>query len=63
MDELLSEIEKFIALHEMGERRFGTLALNDPHFVKDIRDSRSPSLRTVERVRSFMAGFGAKQAA
>ena len=56
--QLLSDIEAFVAAHEMTERRFGELALNDKNFVSDIRDKdRSPSLKTVERLKRFMMTY------
>lgn len=55
--QLLSDIEEFVAAHEITERRFGELALNDKNFVSDIRSGRSPSLNTVERLKRFMMTY------
>lgn len=56
--QLLTDIEAFVAAHEITERRFGELALNDKNFVSDIRErGRSPSLNTVERVKRFMMTY------
>lgn len=63
MDELLKQIDDFITQHGLSERQFGELSLNDKNFVADIRDKRSPSLRTVGKVRDFMATYTPTQAA
>lgn len=57
MESLLDDIAAFIAAHGLSERRFGELALNDKNFVSDIRDGRSPSLNTVDRLRRFMSTY------
>lgn len=57
MDTLLSDIEKFVATHGLSEWQFGELALNDRHFIRQLREEREPRRKTVERVRSFMATF------
>jgi hypothetical protein len=51
------EIAAFIAAHDLTERRFGELALNDKNFVLDLRAGRSPSLNTVERIKRFMSAY------
>lgn len=56
--QLLSDIEAFVAAHEITERRFGELALNDKNFVSDVRErGRSPSLNTVEKIKRFMMTY------
>ena len=54
---LLDDIQAFIEAHELTERKFGELALNDKNLVPDIRDGRSPSLNTAERIRDFMLKY------
>lgn len=54
---LLDDIITFIADHELSERKFGELALNDKNFVSDIRAGRSPSLNTVEKLKRFMSAY------
>lgn len=54
---LLDDIAAFTQAHQISERKFGELALNDKNFVTDIRSGRSPSLNTVERLRRFMASY------
>lgn len=59
MDEtktLLSEIEVFILERGTNATNFGRDALSDPNFVGDLRAGRrSPLMRTVSKVREFMA--------
>lgn len=57
MGPLLEEIAAFIAAHGLSERRFGELALNDKNLVSDLREGRSPSLNTVDRLRRFMSAY------
>lgn len=54
---LLDDIAAFVQAHNLSERKFGELALNDKNFVSDIRAGRSPSLNTVERIRRFMMTY------
>ena len=56
---LLDEIAGFTTAHKLTERRLGELALNDKNFVADIRDGRSPSLKTVAKLKHFMLTYGA----
>lgn len=57
MDSFADDIAAFIAAQEMSESKFGELALNDKNFVADMREGRSPSLKTVARVREFMLTY------
>jgi len=52
-----AEIEAFIKKHGIAATRFGKEAVGDPEFVFDIREGRSPSWRTAERVKAFMSDF------
>lgn len=61
MQTLLSEIEAFIAAHEMSEWAFGEAALNDRHFIKQLRDDREPRRKTEAKVRHFMATYRPQQ--
>lgn len=54
---LLEEIAAFINAHELSERRFGEMALNDKNLISDLKEGRSPSLNTVERLRRFMSAY------
>ena len=57
MNPLLSEIEMFIATHEMSEWKFGQYAMNDRHFVKQLRNGRRLWPETETRVREFIATY------
>lgn len=57
MGPLLDDIAAFITAHGLSERRFGELALNDKNLVSGLKAGRSPSLRTVERLRRFMSTY------
>ena len=57
MNTLLSEIESFVSTHDMSERAFGQNALNDSHFVRQLRAGREPRRATVEAARAFMASY------
>ena len=50
----LTEIETFLAATAMDPTSFGKQALADPSFVFDLRKGRSPSTRTMEKVRTWM---------
>jgi hypothetical protein len=62
MEQLLSEIETFIAAHKMRPTRFGQLAVNDPHLVKDLKGGREVMSRTAQRIRDFMLTYMADAA-
>jgi hypothetical protein len=63
MEELLSDIETFIAAHEMSEWMFGESALRDRHFIRQLRDKREPRRATIAKVRNFMASYRPEQVA
>jgi sulfate adenylyltransferase subunit 2 len=50
----LSDIERHLAAQAVEASAFGKQALGDPNFVFDLRKGRSPSTRTMEKVRAFM---------
>lgn len=52
--DLLDEIETFLARHEVSATTFGRLAMNDPHFMRDIRGDRCLRPESVMKVRAFM---------
>jgi hypothetical protein len=54
---LLQRVLAYCREHNLTERQFGVLALNDKNFVSDVRAGRSPSLNTVERLRRFMSTY------
>lgn len=51
----LSDIEAFLSSTGMSPAKFGKDVLGDPNFVRNLRTGRSPSLRTAERVISFIS--------
>ena len=52
---LVDAIDAFIEAHQMSPITFGRKAMNDPHFVRDVKAGRDLKLSTVDKVRSFMA--------
>ncbi len=50
----LAEIEAHLARAGIDPTSFGKQALADPSFVFDLRKGRSPSARTMDKVRSFI---------
>lgn len=57
MATLLDDIEKFLVRHSMSQYRFGVAALNDKHFISDLRNGRDIRASTAMKVRSFMDTF------
>jgi sulfate adenylyltransferase subunit 2 len=55
----LTEIEAFLAHSETDATALGKQALGDPSFVFDLRKGRSPSTRTIDKMRAFMRATGA----
>ncbi len=51
----LAEIERHLATKNIEASAFGKQALGDPNFVFDLKKGRSPSTRTMDKVRAFMA--------
>ena len=43
--------------HQLSEWQFGEQAVNDRHFVRQLRAGRDLRMSTVERVRRFMTEF------
>lgn len=65
MNELLSEIEAFLARDGIGmsATRFGEMALGDRHLVRQLRNGRELRSKTTEKVRDFMRSFDAESTA
>ena len=59
----LAEIEAFLANSATDATALGKLALADPSFVFDLRKGRSPSTRTIEKLRSFIRSTQIQQVA
>ena len=51
----LAEIERFLSSAGVDPTALGKQALGDPNFVFDLRKGRSPSTRTIDKVRSWIA--------
>jgi hypothetical protein len=63
MSTLLSEIEAFMATHEIAPTKFGDDALGDRHFVRQLREGRRVWPETEAKVRGFMATYRPQAAA
>jgi sulfate adenylyltransferase subunit 2 len=50
----LIEIDRFLARTATDPTSLGKQALGDPNFVFDLRQGRSPSTRTIDKVRNWM---------
>jgi sulfate adenylyltransferase subunit 2 len=50
----LSDIEHFLSETKIDPTSFGRQALGDPSFVFDLRKGRSPSAKTIDKVRDWM---------
>lgn len=53
---LIEQIEAFVSSHDMSPITFGREAMNDPHFVRDLRKGRRLWPETEKKVRDFLAG-------
>ena len=51
----LNEVEAFLADTKIDATAFGKLAMKDPSFVFDLRNGRSPSGKTMDKVLAWMA--------
>ncbi|MFM8745596.1 MAG: sulfate adenylyltransferase subunit CysD [Aestuariivirga sp.] len=52
----LEEVEAFLASAGLEPTALGKQALGDPNFVFDLRKGRSPSTRTIAKLRNWIAG-------
>lgn len=55
MPDLIQQIEEFMEAHQLSEWQFGEQAVNDRHFVRQLRAGRDLRMSTVAKVRQFMA--------
>lgn len=53
-EQFLVEVEAFLAASRMKATDFGREAVGDPSFVTRLRQGRSPSLATADKVRAFI---------
>lgn len=54
MENLLAEIDEFLAETEMAETTFGLKAVNDGKFVTRLRSGRECLPRTAQKARDFI---------
>jgi hypothetical protein len=57
MESLQSEIASFMEAHGLSATKFGLLALNDRHLVKQLRKGRRMWPETADKVRQFMVTY------
>ena len=57
---LLADIGKYCQRHRMAESTFGRLAVNDGKLVARLRDGKSVTLNTLERLQDFMNRDGSR---
>ena len=54
-DQFISRVSAFLGRTGLSPTAFGTKAVGDPNFMRQIGRGRSPSLRTADRVLAFIA--------
>jgi 2,4-dienoyl-CoA reductase-like NADH-dependent reductase (Old Yellow Enzyme family) len=54
---LIAVIDAFLKDRSVSPVSFGRAAMNDPHFVRDLRKGRRVWPETEAKVRNFMASF------
>lgn len=59
-EELAARYRAFCVRHNMAESRFGRDSTGEPGLIARIEAGGSPSLKTLQRVASFMAEHDAK---
>lgn len=59
--EFRDSVEAFLAHQELSPTRFGLLAVNDPDFVRAVRNGRSVTLRKYDSVKSFMKEYAKRR--
>ncbi len=59
-EQFRKEIEDFLSDSDMDPTRFGRLAMNDPNFVFDLRENRSPTATTMDKVRLWISTYEKK---
>ena len=53
-DSFLARIDRYLARTGTTPTAFGKAAVGDPSLIRDLRNGRSPNLRTIGRVEAFM---------
>lgn len=59
-DQLISEIDAFLARTGMAPTALGRASIGDPHLVRNLRSGRTVTLKSADKVRRFMAAEGAR---
>jgi 2,4-dienoyl-CoA reductase-like NADH-dependent reductase (Old Yellow Enzyme family) len=54
---LIAAIDAFLKERSLSHVSFGRAAMNDPHFVRDLRKGRRVWPETEAKVRNFMAEY------
>ncbi len=54
-EQFRQKIEAYLATTGMDPTRFGRAVMNDPNFVFDLREKRSPTAATMDKVRLWMS--------
>lgn len=62
-EELLRQINTFLADAKMSPTRFGLGAMDDGNLIAGLKAGRSPSLKNAERILRFMADYRQSQQA
>lgn len=57
--DILRRVEEFLATHQMAPTTFGRRAVSDANFVSRLRSDANMTIRTLDRVRAFMASYPA----
>lgn len=60
---LLGRIDRFCKDNSLSVSEFGRASVNDRSIVKNLREGRSPTLRTIGKIECFMAEYPGQQAA
>ncbi len=55
-DQFSNTVESYLVATGMDPTNFGKAVMNDPKFVFDLRNGRSPSARTIDKVRDWIVG-------
>lgn len=59
-EQLIAEIEAFLAKHRMSPTAFGRLVLNNKAFMIKFRGGADVRTETADKLRAFMASYNAR---
>lgn len=57
MENIITDIERFLADHKMAESTFGRKTVSDWRLVSQLREGRELRSRTLARIRAFMESY------